>query len=247
MDHELLSRIKGIKSSVQWRTTATSGLILFIMNGLLFSLSLAFLSSVIRRLQLVAEFVVIVLGILNSKQSCWISPCPFYMYILLNLVIVSLAIKSGILRPSSPLIKVCSDEYSVGKLELKIQKPGNEIQRTIRIRCSKLHDSQSLPSLFSQNPSSKSNEDTANGRSSSLEQCAVAPHLFLVEVSNGSAQESDCMNMDMDSEQSCDDALCADDLNVKAENFIKDFYRQLKMQQEDYGKRIYGIVQKESY
>lgn len=240
---EILSRIKGIQSFVKWRIT-TSGLILFIMNGILFSIFLAFLSSVIRRLQLAAEFVVVVMGILSSKQSCWISHCPFYMYILLNLVIVSLAIKSGILRPSSPSIKVCSDEDSVGKLELKIQKPANEIQRTIRIRCSKLHDFQSLPSLFSQKTTLKANEN--NNRRSSLEQCAASPHLFLVEVSNG-RQESDCMNMDLESEQSRDDGLCADDLNVKAENFIRDFYRQLKMQREDYGKRIYGVVQKESY
>jgi len=242
---ELLSRIKlqCIESSEKWGST-TSRLILFIMNGLLFSVFLAFISFVTRRLQSAAEFAVVVMGILNSKQSCWISPCPFYMYILLNLVIVSLAIKSGILRPSSPLIKVCSEEDSVGKLGSKVQKPANEIQRTIRIRCSKLHDFPSLPTLFSQTPNSKGSEN--NDRRSSLEQCAAAPRLFFVEVSDG-PREADGMNMNMESEQSRDDGLCADELNVKAETFIRNFYRQLKMQREDYGKRIYGVVQQERY
>lgn len=243
---ELLSPIKleCIKSSVKWGSTTSWLLVLFTMNGLLFSVFLAFLSFLVRRLQLAAEFFVVVMGILNSKQSCWISPCPFYMYILLNLVILSLAIKSGILRPSSPLIKVCSDhEDSVGKLELKVQKPAttNEIQRTIRIRCSKINDFRSLPSLFSQQPTSKANE---NNNRSSLERCAAAPRLFFVEVSGG-PEEADGMNMDMESEQSRDDGLCADELNVKAETFIRNFYRQLEMQREDYGKRIYEVVQKE--
>jgi hypothetical protein len=53
--------------------------------------------------------------------------------------------------------------------------------------------------------------------------------------------------MNMESKQSHDDGLCADELNVKAETFIRNFYRQLKMQREDYGKRIYGVVQQERY
>lgn len=242
---ELLSAIKleCIKSSVKWGST-TSWLILFTMNGLLFSVFLAFLSFIIRRLQLAAEFFVVVMGILNPKQSCWISPCPFYMYLLLNLVILSLAIKSGILRPSRPLIKVCSDEDSIGKSEVKVPKPASEIQRTIRIRCSKINDFRSLPSLFSQQPTSKSNENI--NRRSSLEQCAAAPRLFFVEVSDGPG-EADGANMSVESEQSRDDGLCADEVNVKAETFIKNFYRQLEMQREDYGKRIYEVVQKERY
>jgi len=242
-----LIKLQSIKSCVKWGTT-TSRLILFIINGLLFSIFLAFLSFVTHRLQLAAEFAVVVVGILNSKHS-WISPCPLYMYILLNLVIVSLAVKSGILRPTSPMIKVDSEEDSVGKLELKVQNPANEIQRTIRIRCSKLQDFKSLPNtLFSQKPTSKGRNGN-NNRRSSLEQCAAARRLFFVEVSDGPREADHCMNMDMESEQGCDDAglMCADELNVKAEKFIRNFYRQLKMQREDYGKRIYGVVQKESH
>eukprot|EP01018_Ginkgo_biloba_P026418 Gb_15160 [translate_table: standard] len=127
------------KSLAKWRTTR---LVLVTSTVVIFSIPVALLPYTIRRVQPTAEFVFLVVapGLWNSLSS-WISPpC---LYVVLNIVLVTLGVKSGALSSSNEA-EICStllkgsdqnaetkvpNDFNVAETEWKQLEPADEIQK----------------------------------------------------------------------------------------------------------------------
>eukprot|EP01018_Ginkgo_biloba_P026417 Gb_15161 [translate_table: standard] len=233
---------------------------LFLSIGMAVAVSIpvALVPKAISRIQEVADFVF--LKIAPWAWSSLMHSCinPFYMYVVLNLVIVTLGVKSGILRPSenencSPLIPVHLDESKSRLVNASGKPSANEIKSSIPVDCDTVEEFKSTHSPLSKRSSSVAHQNNSpkNGcdeakpglsvecrivdssaAKEKLADCQSSGNMFFIEVSD---TEGDQKNAPEDEDWGIDD------LYVKSEIFIGNFYRQLKMQREESWRRIYGI------
>eukprot|EP01018_Ginkgo_biloba_P002756 Gb_23505 [translate_table: standard] len=216
-------------SSAKGRTARL--FVLYIMV-LAFSIPVILLPFAIRRLQLTVEFIFLVLTpSVWTSLTTWLRP-P-YLYVVLNVVIVTLGVKSGVLSSSN-------NENSIASIKLYSYQ-STPISNTGSIRNAPENDNLKLLGL----PSDESEGDGLMEMQPISEKCEenepFSSHLIAMDHA-----EADEMHLLMDVPEEDEDeeeeeTLSAEELFEKSEVFIGNFYRDLKLQRQDSLKRIHGL------
>lgn len=184
-----------------------------------------------------------------------------YLYIITNLLIIALGAQAGILRafskpidhdkknpvsvPQKPVLVVPSELASTHeKTQKKIAAQNNEDQR-VASECSE----KNVPNKVV--AKSKSQKVTGTVKTESVRKCPSMPSLFFIgggETETEGAHSDDDDDVLEDFHQIEEEEEVADlsgqELLIKAEKFIGNFYKQLKMQREESWKRIHGMYHK---
>ncbi|KAM5585491.1 hypothetical protein ABKV19_004733 [Rosa sericea] len=178
-----------------------------------------------------------------------------YLYIITNLLIISLGAQAGVLRAfSKPIDHEKKNPVSVP------QKPvlavPSELASTEKRVAAQTDEDQRVTSEFSEKngankvvAKSKSQKVTGTVKMESVKKCPSMPSLFF--IGGGETETEGAHNDDDEVEdfhQLAEEEDVADlsgqELLIKAETFIGNFYKQLKMQREESWKRIHGIYHK---
>nr|XP_011461064.1 PREDICTED: uncharacterized protein LOC105350538 [Fragaria vesca subsp. vesca] len=184
-----------------------------------------------------------------------------YLYIITNLVIIALGAQAGILRafskpidhdkknpvsvPQKPVLVVPSELASTHeKTQKKVAAQNQEDQR-VASECSE----KNVPNKVV--AKSKSQKVTGTVKTESVRKCPSMPSLFFIgggETETEGAHSDDDDDVLEDFHQIEEEEEVADlsgqELLIKAEKFIGNFYKQLKMQREESWKRIHGMYHK---
>lgn len=184
-----------------------------------------------------------------------------YLYIITNLLIIAIGAQAGILRafskpidhdkknpvsvPQKPVLVVPSELASTHeKTQKKIAAQNNEDQR-VASECSE----KNVPNKVV--AKSKSQKVTGTVKTESVRKCPSMPSLFFIgggETETEGAHSDDDDDVLEDFHQIEEEEEVADlsgqELLIKAEKFIGNFYKQLKMQREESWKRIHGMYHK---
>ncbi|PRQ31946.1 hypothetical protein RchiOBHm_Chr5g0040991 [Rosa chinensis] len=178
-----------------------------------------------------------------------------YLYIITNLLIIALGAQAGVLRafskpidhekknpvsvPQKPVLAVPSELASTEK---RVAGQNDEDQR-VASECSEKNGANKVVAK------SKSQKVTGTVKMETVKKCPSMPSLFF--IGGGEAETEGAHNDDDEVEdfyQLEEDEDVADlsgqELLIKAETFIGNFYKQLKMQREESWKRIHGIYHK---
>ncbi|KAL6202394.1 hypothetical protein ACLB2K_026102 [Fragaria x ananassa] len=184
-----------------------------------------------------------------------------YLYIITNLLIIAIGAQAGILRafskpidhdkknpvsvPQKPVLVVPSELASTHeKTQKKIAAQNNEDQR-VASECSE----KNVPNKVV--AKSKSQKVTGTVKTESVRKCPSMPSLFFIgggetETEGAHSDDDDDVHEDFhqieEEEEAAD--LSGQELLIKAEKFIGNFYKQLKMQREESWKRIHGMYHK---
>lgn len=184
-----------------------------------------------------------------------------YLYIITNLLIIALGAQAGILRafskpidhdkknpvsvPQKPVLVVPSELASTHeKTQKKVAAQNNEDQR-VASECSE----KNVPNKVV--AKSKSQKVTGTVKTESVRKCPSMPSLFFIgggetETEGAHSDDDDDVHEDfhlIEEEEEVAD-LSGQELLIKAEKFIGNFYKQLKMQREESWKRIHGMYHK---
>ncbi|KAF3339548.1 Cotton fiber expressed protein [Carex littledalei] len=173
-----------------------------------------------------------------------------YLYFLFNILVVVLGIESGLLKAiTSP-----HDEKKPYFTTQYFTPPSlhPSIHQGIGTRV--LTKTQSIAALASQalaKPIEKSKvvETTLGGIvrvNNKLKKCASRPSIFFI---GGLESEQECIKKESKKEEKEEEWMEADEMTkqelfTKAEHFIGNFYRQLKMQREESWQKIHGLYHK---
>ena len=184
-----------------------------------------------------------------------------YLYIITNLLIIALGAQAGILRafskpidhdkknpvsvPQKPVLVVPSELASTHeKTQKKVAAQNQEDQR-VASECSE----KNVPNKVV--AKSKSQKVTGTVKTESVRKCPSMPSLFFIgggETETEGAHSDDDDDVLEDFHQIEEEEEVADlsgqELLIKAEKFIGNFYKQLKMQREESWKRIHGMYHK---
>ncbi|XP_078153333.1 uncharacterized protein LOC144548516 [Carex rostrata] len=174
-----------------------------------------------------------------------------YLYFLFNILVVVLGIESGLLKAiTSP-----HDEKKPKIFTTHFIPPSLHPSIHDGMGTHVLTRTQSIAALASQalvKPIEKSKvvENTLDGIvrvNNKLKRCASRPSIFFI---GGLESEQECMKKESKKEEKeeewmeADEMMSKQELFTKAEHFIGNFYRQLKMQREESWQKIHGLYQK---
>ncbi|KAK2639808.1 hypothetical protein Ddye_027603 [Dipteronia dyeriana] len=194
---------------------------------------------------------------------------PTYLYFIINLLIITLSAEAGLLsvfsKPPEEKIKKysssssCLSVYSAKPAMLTQESSSQEANKNnkVVISASPLSDQKKVTRVVEKSASEK----IASGVLKvvdKVKKCPSMPSLFFIgggETELPEDQEVDLAHEDDDDQYEAaaaaeeeevlaDKVLSGQELFTKAENFIGNFYKQLKMQREDSWKRIHGFYQK---
>ncbi|OMP04365.1 hypothetical protein COLO4_09703 [Corchorus olitorius] len=167
---------------------------------------------------------------------------PTYLYFVLNLLIIALGAEAGLLSVFSRPSYVAAAKPVTTTQEIK----AGEI---ISNNNNKEHDQKQVSPSSNEKKKVKVIEKSASEKISAgssikvekVKKCPSTPSLFFI----GSAEEHEEDKEEEKEEEERDlGELSGSELFTKAETFIGNFYKQLKMQREESWKRIHGFYQK---
>ncbi|KAK6230218.1 hypothetical protein QUC31_001736 [Theobroma cacao] len=156
---------------------------------------------------------------------------PTYLYFVLNLLIIALGAEAGLLSVFSRPAYVAAKPVTA--------------QETKAVESSK--DDQKLVAPANNEEKAKVVEKSASEKIvgtvkvDKVKKCPSTPSLFF--IGSGEA-ESEAVDEEHEEEEEEVGGLSGPELFAKAEIFIGNFYKQLKMQREESWKRIHGFYQK---
>nr|CAD1834900.1 unnamed protein product [Ananas comosus var. bracteatus] len=176
---------------------------------------------------------------------------PSYLYFILNILIVALGVEAGVLRAASGprnekkptaaptpinLGTSCSSPHNTrsdSTASTHISKIENFVSNCIKAGADKA--STQTSSIVSMKPVAK---EKVGKRVDGLKRCPSRPSLFFIssfEPEDGEAEKEE------EEEEWKDLEAEKQELFAKAETFIGDFYKQLKMQREDSWKKLQDL------
>ncbi|KAK5844786.1 uncharacterized protein LOC108482620 [Gossypium arboreum] len=161
---------------------------------------------------------------------------PTYLYFILNLLIISLGAEAGLgsvlSRPSYAAARPVTTQEAKGSIEstdvaaptASTEKKGNKV----------VEKSVSEKKII-----------VGSIKADKVKKCPSTPSLFFIgsgETETGAVNREE---LEMEEEEEGDvGGLSGPELFTKAEIFIGNFYKQLKMQREESWKKIHGFYQK---
>lgn len=185
-----------------------------------------------------------------------------YLYIITNLLIIALGAQAGLLRAfSKPL-----DHDKKNPVSVPYQKPllvPSELTSSEKCVVAQNDEDQRVASECSEKKGTnkvvgktKSQKITGTVKMETVKKCPSMPSLFFIgggdenenetETEGGHGHEYELEVEDyhqiVENEEVAD--LSGQELLIKAETFIGNFYKQLKMQREESWKRIHGFYHK---
>ncbi|KAI9185067.1 hypothetical protein LWI28_003839 [Acer negundo] len=192
---------------------------------------------------------------------------PTYLYFIINLLIITLSAEAGLFsvfsKPPEEKIKKYSSSSSLSvstKPVMVTQEStsheANNNNKKVVISASPLSDQKKVTRVVEKSASEKIASGVVNKVVDKVKKCPSMPSLFFIgggETELPEDQEVDLVHEDDDDQYEAataeeevlaDKVLSGQELFTKAENFIGNFYKQLKMQREDSWKRIHGFYQK---
>ncbi|KAL6196283.1 hypothetical protein ACLB2K_031898 [Fragaria x ananassa] len=174
-----------------------------------------------------------------------------YLYIITNLLIIALGAQAGILRAfSKPIDHDKNNPVSVPQKPVlvvpsELASTHEKTQKKVASECSE----KNVPNKVV--AKTKSQKVTGTVKTESVRKCPSMPSLFFIgggETETEGAHSDDDDDVLEDFHQIEEEEEVADlsgqELLIKAEKFIGNFYKQLKMQREESWKRIHGMYHK---
>ncbi|MBA0733795.1 hypothetical protein Gogos_017773 [Gossypium gossypioides] len=161
---------------------------------------------------------------------------PTYLYFILNLLIISLGAEAGLgsvfSRPSYAAARPVTTQEAKGSVEstdvaaptASTEKKGNKV----------VEKSVSEKKII-----------VGSIKVDKVKKCPSTPSLFFIGSGETEAEAVNREELEMEEEEEGDvGGLSGPELFTKAEIFIGNFYKQLKMQREESWKKIHGFYQK---
>lgn len=195
-----------------------------------------------KRSQVVMLFLLAVLLIITPLLSS--SLRPTYLYFITNILIIALGAEAGLLssfsKPSEDRKQtVLAAPKPLASSEVS---PDNGVVRTTNI--DKVVAPASTEKKAKVVEKSASEKFVGSVNIDKVTKCPSMPSLFFIgggeSEAEGVAEEAYAEEEEKDGEEE----VSGQELFTKAETFIGNFYKQLKMQREDSWKRIHGFSQK---
>ena len=180
---------------------------------------------------------------------------PKYLYFVINFLIIALGAEAGLLSAfSKPLEadqkKQASSVPATTKPVIQVQAEGNNSSPDQAKSVSAPTRAEKKVKIMEKSVSEKingvSNSVNKVNKVEKVKKCPSMPSLFFIGGGDNEAAATD------DDESGGDDVemeaevgdISGQELFAKAETFIGNFYKQLKMQREDSWKRIHGFYQR---
>ncbi|OMO83526.1 hypothetical protein CCACVL1_11358 [Corchorus capsularis] len=170
---------------------------------------------------------------------------PTYLYFVLNLLIIALGAEAGLLsvfsRPSyvaaAKPVTTTTQEAKAGEIISNNNKEYDQKQVS-----SPSSNEKKVVKVIEKSVSEKISAGSSIKVVEKVKKCPSTPSLFFI----GSAEEHEEDKEEQKEEEEERDLgeLSGSELFTKAETFIGNFYKQLKMQREESWKRIHGFYQK---
>ncbi|KAJ0046781.1 hypothetical protein Pint_04040 [Pistacia integerrima] len=166
---------------------------------------------------------------------------PTYLYIITNLLIVALGAEAGLLsvffskpplEDKKPAITVASKSGVVVTTPEASSHNNNSEGKEKKGRVVEKSASEKIP---------------RGVKVERVRKCPSTPSLFFIgngETDHQAEEQVGYEKFYEEEEEEVDGGLSGQELYNKAENFIGNFYKQLKMQREESWKRIHGFYQK---
>ncbi|KAJ4825202.1 hypothetical protein Tsubulata_043476 [Turnera subulata] len=165
---------------------------------------------------------------------------PKYLYFIINLLIIALGAEAGLLSAFSK--PVDQDKKHAVPLITKPQTPAQE--------ASPYTEAQVTPARKETKPraveKSASEKIVATIKVDKVKKCPSMPSLFFIGGGDNEPEDHHVTREVHHEEEELEEAgeQSSQELFTKAETFIGNFYKQLKMQREESWKRIHGFYQK---
>lgn len=212
--------------------------------------------SQILKLSLIAALLVLAPLLSSSLRST-------YLYFILNLLIITLGAEAGLLsffskspEDRKPVV-IVPPKAPVIALEVTHDKEGSPLSapRTVNPECTPKNAKEGLPlsilGTVSPNYTQKkakvvekcSSEKIVAVRVLKVKKCPSTPSLFFI---GGGEADGEEVHEDYNEEVEGEEIRVPSEQELfhKAETFIGNFYKQLKMQREESWKRIHGLYNK---
>jgi len=170
---------------------------------------------------------------------------PTYLYFLFNLLIIALGAEAGLLsfsKPSEdkkPMTITPKPTAANTESTALIETPPNSTIRNVGVE-----GRESRPKVV-EKCSSEKIVGVVSKVSNKVKKCPSMPSIFFIGAGAGDEAEEVVDEYEShDEEEEKEEVDQGKELFTKAETFIGNFYKQLKMQREDSWKRIHGFYQK---
>ncbi|KAJ4725147.1 DUF4408 domain protein [Melia azedarach] len=170
---------------------------------------------------------------------------PTYLYFVINLLVIALGAEAGLLSAFS---KPPEDKkYSAASAAAKpVAVAASEEASTDQTTVISSPNTGKKPRTVERSSSEKTPVNTV--RVDKVKKCPSMPSLFFIGCGETEAAEDQVFSEDLYEEEGVEeeytDGLSGQELFTKAEMFIGNFYKQLKLQREESWKRIHGFYQK---
>ena len=172
---------------------------------------------------------------------------PTYLYFIINILIIALGAEAGLLssfsKPSEDRKQtVLAAPKSLASSETS---PDNGVVRTTNDKVVAPASTEKKAKVVEKSASEKFVGSVKIGK---VTKCPSMPSLFFIGGGESEAEdvaEEACAEEEVKGEEKDgEEEVSGQELFTKAETFIGNFYKQLKMQREDSWKRIHGFYQK---
>jgi Cotton fibre expressed protein len=172
-----------------------------------------------------------------------------YLYLLFNILVVALGVESGLLKAvTSPHEEKKHNSTPLTPLFMTPQTLHPSIYNDTKV----MTRTRSITAIATQalaKPVEKAKVETATlsgiVRVNKIKKCASRPSLFFIGGLEGEREYTKESRQEEKGEEWMEaEEMTKQELFAKAENFIGNFYRQLKMQREESWKKIHGLYHK---
>ncbi|KAF5727947.1 hypothetical protein HS088_TW21G00087 [Tripterygium wilfordii] len=166
---------------------------------------------------------------------------PAYLYFIFNLLIIALAVEAGFL---SVLSKPLEEKRPAVSAATKPLVAGSAQEGSAEAKASVLEFSEKAgPKVMEKSSSEK--VVSLSMLDKEVKKCPSMPSLFFIGGGEIEAEEVAAEEMECEGEEDEEVMVpSGQELFTKAEIFIGNFYKQLKMQREESWKKIHGFYQK---
>lgn len=171
---------------------------------------------------------------------------PTYLYFLFNLLIIALGAEAGLLsffsKPSEDKKPITIPPKPTAANTVRSSAP-NEVPPNSSIGNIDSECGEKRPKVV-EKCSSEKIVGVANKVSQKVKKCASTPSIFFIGGGGAGDEAEEVVDEDESSDEEKEEEVKGKELFTKAETFIGNFYKQLKMQREESWKRIHGFYQK---